>query len=103
MQWLVARQLDGCYRLSQRLGMPVGIYRDLAVGVGDGSVETWADPALYCLSASVGAPPDRLGPQGQNWQLPPQDPNVLRERGYQPFIDMLRAICAIAARCAWIM
>ncbi|MGL9724072.1 4-alpha-glucanotransferase [Sodalis sp. (in: enterobacteria)] len=91
LQWLAARQLDGCYRLSQRLGMPIGIYRDLAVGVGDGGVETWADPALYCLSASVGAPPDRFGPQGQNWQLPPQDPNVLRERGYQPFIDMLRA------------
>lgn len=91
LQWLAARQLEGCYRLSQRLGMPVGIYRDLAVGVGEGGVETWADPLLYCLSASVGAPPDRLCPQGQNWQLPPQDPNVLYARGYQPFIDMLRA------------
>lgn len=78
LQWLAARQLEGCYRLSQRLAMPLGIYRDLAVGFGDGGVETWADPALYCLSASVGAPLDRLGPQGQNWQLPPQDPYVLR-------------------------
>ncbi|HAK34790.1 MAG TPA: 4-alpha-glucanotransferase, partial [Pantoea sp.] len=65
--------------------------RDLAVGVAEGSAETWHDPELYRLEASVGAPPDRLGPLGQNWGLPPMDPHVMRARGYQPFIDMLRA------------
>lgn len=91
LQWQAVLQFDACFRLSQRLAMPIGIYRDLAVGVGAGGVETWSDDQLYCLKVTVGAPPDPLGPQGQNWGLPPQDPLVLKQRGYQPFIDMLRA------------
>ncbi len=91
LQWLAARQFDECFRLSRRLKMPIGLYRDLAVGVSAGGMETWSDRTLYCLRASIGAPPDRLGPLGQNWSLPPQDPNVLTARSYEPFITMLRA------------
>ncbi|CFR31971.1 4-alpha-glucanotransferase [Yersinia frederiksenii] len=71
--------------------MPLGLYRDLAVGVAEGGAETWCDRELYCLKASVGAPPDILGPLGQNWGLPPMDPHVMVARAYQPFIDLLRA------------
>nr|MBA2817488.1 4-alpha-glucanotransferase [Candidatus Pantoea persica] len=70
--------------------MPVGLYRDLAVGVAESRAETWHNPELYRLEAAVGAPPDRLGPLGQNWGLPPMDPHVMHARGYQPFIYMLR-------------
>ncbi|WP_067699911.1 4-alpha-glucanotransferase [Erwinia sp. ErVv1] len=91
LQWLAAGQFDACWQLSQQRGMPVGLYRDLAVGVSEGGAETWCDRALYCLGASVGAPPDILGPLGQNWGLPPMDPHVMAARGYQPFIDMIRA------------
>ena len=71
--------------------MPIGLYRDLAVGVVEGGSETWGDGELYCLKASVGAPPDILGPLGQNWDLRPMDPHVMVKRGYQPFIDLLRS------------
>lgn len=91
LQWLAQNQFAECWARSQALKMTVGLYRDLAVGVAEGSAETWHDPELYRLEASVGAPPDRLGPLGQNWGLPPMDPHVMRARGYQPFIDMLRA------------
>ncbi|MEZ3500922.1 4-alpha-glucanotransferase [Pantoea sp. KPR_PJ] len=91
LQWLAQTQFAQCWAHSQALNMTVGLYRDLAVGVAEGSAETWHDPELYRLDASVGAPPDRLGPLGQNWGLPPMDPHVMRARGYQPFIDMLRA------------
>ena len=91
LQWLAAQQFADCWQLCQQHQMPIGLYRDLAVGVAEGSAETWHDPELYRLEASVGAPPDRLGPLGQNWGLPPMDPHVMRARGYQPFIDMLRA------------
>jgi len=91
LQWLAQTQFAQCWTRSQALNMTVGLYRDLAVGVAEGSAETWHDPELYRLEASVGAPPDRLGPLGQNWGLPPMDPHVMRARGYQPFIDMLRA------------
>ena len=91
LQWLAQQQFAACCQRSQQLEMKVGLYRDLAVGVAQGSAETWQDPELYKLGASVGAPPDRLGPQGQNWALPPLDPHVMQARGYQPFIDLLRA------------
>jgi 4-alpha-glucanotransferase len=91
LQWQAARQFEQCFQLSRRLNMPIGLYCDLAVGVSEGGMETWCDRTLYCLTASIGAPPDRLGPQGQNWGLPPQDPNVLVDRAFAPFIAMLRA------------
>lgn len=91
LQWLANRQFDACWQRCQQHQMPVGLYRDLAVGVAEGGSETWCDRELYRLKASVGAPPDILGPQGQNWGLPPMDPQVMRDRGYQPFIELLRA------------
>lgn len=91
LQWLAHQQLSECFTLSRRLGMAVGLYGDLAVGVAEGGVQTWCDRTLYRMKASVGAPPDPLGPQGQNWGLPPMDPHVLRQRAYQPFIEVLRA------------
>ena len=91
LQWLANRQFEACWQLSQQRDMAVGLYRDLAVGVAEGGAETWSDRELYCTGASVGAPPDILGPQGQNWGLPPMDPHVMTARGYQPFIDLLRA------------
>ncbi len=71
--------------------MPVGIYRDLAVGVSSGSAEIWANSEIYCPAASIGCPPDRLGPNGQNWGLPPMDPNKLFRQKYQPIIDLFRS------------
>lgn len=71
--------------------MLLGIYRDLAVGVSEASMDIWANPDLYCRDASIGAPPDPLGPQGQNWGLPPMSPLQLFQQGYQPFIDLLRS------------
>ena len=61
------------------------------MGVAEGGSETWCDRELYCLKASVGAPPDILGPLGQNWGLPPMDPHIIAARAYEPFIDLLRA------------
>lgn len=91
LQWLAYSQFAACWQESQGYTMPIGLYRDLAVGVAEGGAETWCDRELYCLKASVGAPPDILGPLGQNWGLPPMDPHVMAARGYQPFIDLLRA------------
>jgi 4-alpha-glucanotransferase len=91
LQWLAETQFTQCYHTSQQHDMPMGLYRDLAVGVVEGGSETWGDGELYCLKASVGAPPDILGPLGQNWDLRPMDPHVMVKRGYQPFIDLLRS------------
>ncbi|MNB82300.1 4-alpha-glucanotransferase [compost metagenome] len=91
LQWLAYSQFAACWQVSQGYNMPIGLYRDLAVGVAEGGAETWCDRELYCLKASVGAPPDILGPLGQNWGLPPMDPHVITARAYEPFIELLRA------------
>lgn len=88
MQWLADTQLAAASASSD---MPLGLYRDLAVGVDANSAEVWSDPDSYCLGASVGAPPDPMNPLGQNWGFTPLDPHVLRARAYAPFVKLLRA------------
>jgi 4-alpha-glucanotransferase len=88
-QWLADRQLEAAARTAGR--MPIGLYRDLAVGVDLNSADVWSDPGAYALGLSIGAPPDPLNAGGQNWGLPPFHPRVLRERNYAPFIALLRA------------
>lgn len=88
LQWQAAAQLEMANQKAAEVGMCIGIYRDLAVGVSEGSAEIWGNRDLYVTDASVGAPPDRLGPLGQNWGLPPMDPEVLYQQRYQPIIDL---------------
>ncbi|KAA6208783.1 4-alpha-glucanotransferase [Avibacterium paragallinarum] len=91
LQWLTHEQLSEVQKLCRHKGMSLGIYGDLAVSSSRGSADVWADPDLYCIQASVGAPPDPLGPVGQNWNIPPYNPTELKARGFQPFIELLRA------------
>ena len=88
LQWIAAQQLQEASDKAIEAGMTIGLYRDLAVGVSEGSAEIWGNKDLYCTGASVGAPPDILGPLGQNWGLPPMDPRKLYEQAYQPIIDL---------------
>ncbi|MFQ3249868.1 MAG: 4-alpha-glucanotransferase [Glaciecola sp.] len=88
LQWQAALQFEAASQAASDAGMSIGLYRDLAVGVSEGSAEIWGNKDLYCTDASVGAPPDILGPLGQNWGLPPMDPIKLYEQAYQPIIDL---------------
>ena len=78
LQWVADTQINEAQLLAEEKGMSVGLYRDLAVGVADSGAETWADDGNLILDASIGAPPDVLGPLGQNWGLPPLNPQVLQ-------------------------
>lgn len=91
LQWIAAEQLARAEQVAADAGMQVGLYRDLAVGIDAGGADAWSDRALYADGASVGAPPDPLALQGQDWGIPPMRPDILVERAYQPFIDLLRA------------
>ena len=91
LQWLAERQLEEAQLAAVDAEMSVGIYRDLAVGVDRGGSDVWNDREYYCLDASVGAPPDGVAPQGQNWGLPPFNPVTLHNHRYMPFIEMVRA------------
>lgn len=91
LQWLAEVQLEEARQTALAAGMKMGIYRDLAVGVDRGGADVWSEPENYTLSASVGAPPDTVAPQGQNWGLPPFNPEQLANKAYGPFIEMVRA------------
>ncbi len=91
LQWLIDEQLTLVQQRCEDRRLALGLYGDLAVGVARGSADSWANPALYSLPASIGAPPDPLGPVGQNWGLPPMHPMALKRQGFQLMIDTLRA------------
>ncbi len=91
LQWEADRQLGAAAAAGKEAGLALGLYRDLAVGSDPEGAEIWCDRELFCERASVGAPPDLLARNGQDWGLWPVHPLLLRERGFAPFIGLLRA------------
>jgi 4-alpha-glucanotransferase len=63
--------------------MGIGIYTDLAVGSQHGGFDTWIAPQLFARDVNLGAPPDALGPDGQDWGLCPLIPQAQRQDGYR--------------------
>jgi 4-alpha-glucanotransferase len=84
VQWCFDRQLAGASEPLRRIA-------DMPVGVDPGGFDAWDWQGQLAIGASVGAPPDRFNATGQDWGLPPFIPHRLREAGYRPFIDTIRA------------
>ena len=91
LQFEADRQLSAAEAALKEAGGRIGLYRDLAVGTNYDGADVWIDRSAYALGARFGAPPDPLGPLGQDWGLPPLNPRMLKELAYAPFIAMLRA------------
>jgi 4-alpha-glucanotransferase len=89
LQWLAQRQLAAADRSARETG--TALYCDLAVGADLNGADVWSDQDAFATEASLGAPPDPLNTEGQNWGLAPFSPIALRARAYQPFIALLRA------------
>ncbi len=90
-QFELDRQLGVAADDARRRGLPIGLYQDLAIGASPAGSDVWAEPDLFLRDLSVGAPPDPLGPEGQNWGLPAVDPRRLRARGYDFWVTLVRA------------
>lgn len=88
-QWVADEQLERTARACD--GLPVGLYRDLAVGTSADGADSWSAPQTFVRGVSIGAPPDAVNALGQNWGLTPFHPEVLRREGYAPFVALLRA------------
>ena len=91
IQGLVRAGLAEVEHSARQAGMAIGLLADLAVGVRPSGADNWANRGEMLQGLSIGAPPDPLGPLGQNWTLTTFAPGALRETGYAPFIAMLRA------------
>jgi 4-alpha-glucanotransferase len=85
LQWLIDQQLDAS-------GAPAVAIGDLAVGIDPNGADAWEWQDLLAEGVTVGAPPDRFGPGGQDWGLPPFIPWKLRAAGYAPFAQTIRAV-----------
>jgi 4-alpha-glucanotransferase len=76
--------------------MRLGVVTDLAVGTAPGGYDHWLRQGMVADRLSVGAPPDPLGPAGQDWGLPPLLPDALTADGYAGFSADLQANMAHA-------
>ena len=84
LQWLLNRQLAGA-------AQSCPLMQDLPIGFSRGGADAWVWQDLIAAEMSVGAPPDLYNTDGQDWGLPPFIPHKLREVGYGPFIQTIRA------------
>ncbi|SMC24645.1 4-alpha-glucanotransferase [Desulfacinum hydrothermale DSM 13146] len=89
--WNAWEQWTACGRCSMERHLAVGIYGDLPVGVDPAGLDVWMAPRLYNGQVRLGAPPDDFNVNGQEWGVVPFFPKALQEKGYGPFIQLLRA------------
>lgn len=94
VQWLARASLAAVQQRARGAGMATGLIGDLAVGVDPGGSDSWAMPQAMLRDLTVGAPPDPLGPHGQDWGITHFSPHGLRAAGYAPWLAMLRAAFA---------
>ena len=91
VQWTADRQLRACRDLAVSLGMKVGLYLDVAVGVQSDGFDAWNEQSAISRHLGVGAPPDPLNTAGQNWGLAGFNAAGLEIQSFMPFREMLRA------------
>lgn len=83
-QYQIDRQLE-------RASSAVPVMQDLPIGFDADGADAWAFQDVLADGISVGAPPDEFNTRGQDWGLPPFVPDKLRDRGYEPFVQTIRA------------
>jgi 4-alpha-glucanotransferase len=91
VQWIADRQLQACRDLATRLGMKVGLYLDVAVGVQSDGFDAWNEQSAISRHLGVGAPPDPLNTAGQSWGLAGFNAAGLEIQSFEPYREMLRA------------
>jgi 4-alpha-glucanotransferase len=96
LQWLADDSLATAQRAARDAGMRIGLIADLAVGMDSGGSHAWSRRGDLLGGLSIGAPPDPLGPQGQNWGITALSPFALRRTGFDAFIRTVRGALAHA-------
>lgn len=84
VQWVATTQLANAQASAKSTGMALGLYLDVAVGSRRDGAEAWCEQAAIAQGVSVGAPPDHLSPEGQNWNLAAFAPRMLVAERYGP-------------------
>ena len=74
-----------------RAAAAMPVMQDLPIGIDADGADGWAFQDVLARGISVGAPPDEFNTRGQDWGLPPFVPDKLRDAGYEPFVQTIRA------------
>lgn len=92
IQFVIDEQLCATQKHAKEIGMPIGLYHDLAVATDSCGADLWAHRSFFVSGCRVGAPPDDFSPKGQDWGFPP--PNVLEHRatGYRLYRESIQKI-----------
>lgn len=80
-QTMVRNQLRDLRRRLEATDVCLGL--DLAVGSHPDGYDPWSRPSLFAKGISVGSPPDRGFPSGQDWGFSPVLPEASRREGHQ--------------------
>lgn len=73
----------------------VQLLGDVAIYVGEGSVDYRSHPGLFREGAVAGAPPDAFADRGQLWGNPLYDWPALRRTGYRWWVERMRRVLTL--------
>jgi 4-alpha-glucanotransferase len=90
LQWHISLQSAAAHAYAKSKGMAIGVYHDLALATDRYGADLWALRPFFATGCRVGAPPDELGPAGQDWGFPPPDRDAHRHNGYDLFARSIR-------------
>ncbi|HET8570760.1 MAG TPA: 4-alpha-glucanotransferase [Candidatus Limnocylindria bacterium] len=84
LQWLLDEQLAAAAGEIELVG-------DMAIGFDPAGADAWSWQEQLADGVTIGAPPDTFNARGQDWSLPPFVPHRLRQAGYRPIVETIRA------------
>ncbi len=92
IQFVLEEQLRATQQYAKEIGMPIGLYHDLAVATDNCGSDLWAHREFYVQGCRVGSPPDDFSPTGQDWAFPPPNTLAHRDNGYRLYRESIRKI-----------
>ncbi len=96
LQYRADQGLAAAQAACRDAGMGIGLVTDLAVGTDSGGSQCWSRQRETLLGLTVGAPPDLLQRDGQNWGLTAFSPTGLVASGFATYREMLQTALAHA-------
>jgi 4-alpha-glucanotransferase len=91
LQWLADRSFGATHTAARQAGMRIGLIADLAVGMDPAGSHAWSRQEDVLRDLVIGAPPDLLNPNGQDWGITGFAPRALIAGGFAPFLATVRA------------
>ncbi len=90
VQYLCFSQMEAVHAYANQKG--IFIQGDIPILLSPDSADVWAEPSLFYLNLSAGAPPDFYNSLGQHWGFPLFNWDAMRQDGFSWWKRRLNAI-----------